>query len=310
MKMEPVRLRFILTPGTYYLDAAREMSKVMRRLVKQGQDFTIVGGLIKDSNNQSTVVFNTAPRSWATRTAWRRGLKLFNKMNNQRIKEGGYGAIKPKYHDYKVFLNPAHNASNMMVTLDAAGNQVMNGEWVYSEYITEDIEWDAASLTSQANRDADGFNAMLVGQQHVAGTGGQDVWDRISLLKSWAETRPQPENEPDTVPFAAATDPLGNLFDESDADDEVISNLNTDNDEPPYNKALPYGAQYLGGPLIGDNLQRQSFAATQSGAGSISPFSGFKALCGLIQVDVNMASPGGANEVEVLIDILPKGEKI
>jgi hypothetical protein len=302
--MEPTRLRFLVSgPGTYYIDAARELSKANRKLVRQFQDFTVMGGLIKDSNNDSVVRMNVAPRAWSTRTALRRGKKMFDHMNDQVIKETGVGNIKPKYHDFKVLLDQEMGTTNTLVAQDAAGNDLLGGDWDYSRFISEDVDW--SNLGTNANRDADEFHAMIVGNAHVGAVGN---WTKIGLIHSWAGSRPQADDEPDTISSNITTDPLVNLFDEADTDDEILGRLRGDNNETPYEKASPPGAERpYSSTTPGVNLTRVAMGATQTGAGQISALSGFKALCGLIQVHVTQASPGQA---EILLDIVPKGDKI
>lgn len=308
--MEPVRLRFLINPATteefYYIDFARELSKATRSLNRQFRDYTIVGGLLKDSNNNSVVRFNTAPRAWYTKTALRRGKKMWDKMNNVRLQEGMIGALKPKYHDYKVFLDQSmRDSTKILKAVGADGSFIPSGEWIYSEYVTEDVDW--SNLGTNQNRDADNFGAMIVGDNHfsdVANGGTGNGWAYISLIKSWVDSRARPDNEPDELPSAMTSDPLINLFDESDADDEVIQNMKTHNDETPYDEDFMLGYQ-PGTSQIGRLLQRQSFGATQQGAGQISPFNGFKAICGLVQVHVTQETTG---LLELLIDVVPKGE--
>jgi hypothetical protein len=105
---------------------------------------------------------------------------------------------------------------------------------------------------------------------------------------------------------AVNTDPLSNLFDETDADDEVILNLTTRQDEPPYDVDSCPGIEGGGGAQ--QNLQRVAMAATQSGAGQISMLNGFSALCGLVQVEITQGVPSG--QVELLLDVETKGVKI
>lgn len=304
--MEPTRLRFLVGgPGTYYLDLARELSKANRKLVRQFQDFTVMGGLIKDSNNESVIRMNVAPRAWSTRTALRRGKKMYDHMNDQVIKEAHVGNTKSKYFDFKVLLDEEMGTGNTLDTIDAGGFELFGGDWDYSRFVSEDVKWDDPALTSSANRAANQFQAMIVGNAHQGSPG---AWTKIGLIHSWAGSRPQADDEPDTISSNITTDPLTNLFDEADSDDEILSRLRGDNNNTPYNKALPPGAERPhSGATPGVNLQRVAMAATQTGAGQISALSGFKALCGLVQVHVTQTTAGQA---EILLDVMPKGDKI
>jgi hypothetical protein len=309
------RQRYLISqPGTYYLDLWRNTSIQERRMHRQFQVCHVRGGLIKDSNNESVVRMNVAPDTWVTRTAVRRGKKLWDK----HIKEGTEGLdlqlIKPKYHDYKVLLNPAQptsisSAANL-TAVDAAGNELPAGEWKYSVYFSEDVDWSNANLLASANRDADQFTACIVGEHTQQGN--TPYWEQIGLIRSWLDSRPG--QDPSGTPFntqleidAMTADPLVNLFDEADTSDEIVEELAIANDRPPYDEDVVFGLMQAGNN-IGDNLQRVAMAATQSGAGQIASLDGFSAICGLVQVHVTQGSGSGA--VEIILDVETKGAKI
>ena len=304
--------------GVYYIDLWRNTSIQERKLFPQMRVCNVMGGLIKDSNNDSVVRVNVAPDTWVTRTAIRRGFNMWNKMLEEGTEglEGGIKVVKPKYHDFKVLLNTSMSATTSSVVasspnvMDASGVPLPTGEWVYSKFISEDIAWDAASLTSNTNRDADEFRACIVGGEHNAGAGGQDIWQTISLTKSWLDSRPSSDlsGEPYTTSSdALSADPLVNLFDEADTSDEIITMLQDYNDRPPYHETDLFGTMPNNPAAYGDNLQRVAFAATQSGAGQVSALNGFSAICGLIQVQVTQ---GSAGVVELLLDVNTKGAKV
>ena len=314
------RQRYLISqPGTYYLDLWRNTSVQERRLHRQFQVCHVRGGLIKDSNNESVVRMNVAPDTWVTRTAVRRGKKLWDK----HIKEGTEGlemnTIKPKYHDYKVLLNPAQpfsiaSSANLKV-VDAAGSEIPYGEWKYSTYVSEDVDWSDATIGSGApgtqNRDADQFTACIVGAHTPQGS-NPNAWDQIGLIQSWLDSRPAAD--PSGNPYFLqqdiddmTADPLVNLFDEADASDEILEYLATDNDRPPYDEDAVWGT-ITPTANIGDNLQRVAMAATQSGAGQIASLNGFSAICGLVQVHVTQGSTTG--DVEIILDVETKGAKI
>lgn len=296
------RQRYLFTgPGTYYIDLFKSLSVQERRLVRQGQVAKVMGGLIKDSNNESVVRINVAPDTWVTRTAWRRGKKMWD-MHIKEATEGVDGRVKPKYHDYKVFLN-SQMGFNPVLPIDANGNTLPSGEWSYSNYHSEDVDWADPNLTATSNRQADSFNCMLVG----AHLGTPSNWTRISLLQSWFESRAYPDETPSgDVPATIETDPLNNLFDEADNVDEVLNSLRNDNEEAPYDEETHFG--YNDPNAAHANLQRVAFAATQTGAGQIAALNGFSAICGLIEVHITQGV--GAGEVELLLDVSTKGEKI
>jgi hypothetical protein len=226
-------------------------------------------------------------------------------MNKEGTEGMMKGLKKAKYHDFKVYLNDVMGSG--MIPVDAAGNQIPFQTWEYSQYHSEDIDWTNPNLLTSANRQADSFNAMLVGGSH---SGTSANWDRVSLIRSWFDSRGEPDtNNPDFDTAAVIADPLVNLFDEADAADEVIDSLANDNDRPPYDEDSHFGAS-AGFPLgANNNLQRVAMGATQAGAGQISALNGFFAICGLVEVHITQQA-GNPGQVELLLDVSTKGEKI
>jgi len=298
------RQRYLFdAPGTYYIDLFKSLSAQERKLFRQHQVAHVMGGLIKDSNNESVVRINVAPDTWVTRTALRRGKRLFDKMNKQGL-EATSASIKPKYHDFKVFLNNVMGTGTEMPR-DADGHVIPSGEWVYSNYHSEDVDWNViatAGAGQTSNRQADSYHAMIVGQ-HV---GSAPDWTRVGLMRSWFDSRAEMDtNDPD-VPATILSDPLTNLFDEADAADEILDGLRQDNDSPPYSFNTHMGIGQ--GNAAQNNLQRVAMAATQTGAGQIAALNGFSAICGLIEVHVTQGQ--GSGQVELLLDVSMKGANI
>lgn len=277
------------------------MSIQERKLCPQFQVAHVMGGLIKDSNNESTVRINVAPDTWATRSALRRGKAIWDKMVREGTEGLSLAQIKPKYHDYKVLLNSVMTLTPE-ISRDADGHSLPSGDWNYSTYHSEDIDWTNANLLTDSNRQADSFEAHIVGQHDGPSTN----FERISLMRSWIDSRPEPDTNTPDVPAAITADPLANLFDESDASDEIIEMIRGYNDGPPYDFNSTFGVDQPN--AVHNNLQRVSMAATQTGAGQIAALNGFSAICGLLEVHITQGV--GSGEVEMILDVAMKGGKI
>lgn len=305
MAMSISRQRYLFDgPGTYYIDLFKSLSAQERKMFRQHQVANVMGGLVKDSNNESVVRMNVAPDTWVTRTALRRGKRLFDKMIDEATEASDLKSMKPKYHDYKVYLNNVMGAGTEM-PVDADGHTIPSGQWVYSNYHSEDVDWNViatAGAGQPSNRQADTYSCMIVGQ-HV---GSAPDWTRVGLIKSWFDSRAQPQVNDPPVPATVTADPLVNLFDEADAADEIINDLRVIGDEPPYDVNSTIGIDQTNGAQ--NNLQRVAFAATQTGAGQISALNGFSALCGLVEVHITQGQ--GSGQVELLLDVSMKGDKI
>lgn len=295
-----VTLRFTPTVSNgdrLYIDIAQCLSIVNRRFSRQHMNYTVRGGAVHDSNQAAYVKFNTVVDNWATRRALRRAKGIWDQQFEEILKNNP--SMKPRYHDFKVYLSDDHRSTGNMTPVDSqepSGTAYNIGEWLYSRYFSEDVDWASPTLLTATNRNADEFFAHITGN-HV---GSASNWTSVGVIKSWADSAGRSNVTNPVMSAAAQADPLTNLFDEADADDEKIQSLDADNDQAPYDSSVVPGQNT-------NALHRQAFAACSSGAGSISYFNGFQALCGLIEVDFTVSQTG---VVEILLDVEPKGEKI
>lgn len=302
--MERLRYELYVPAGgaTFYLDLAKDLSLQARKLHRQHRVYTVMGGLLSDSNQQASITINTAPNTWVTRTAVKRGFRMWQRMVRQHTSEAGVrlSQLEGKWADWKIFLDAAHQASGTTTFPRDGGTPGQpistNGEWIYSRYVSEDVDWSALPAPG-ADRNADEFYGHIVGSH----SGASPNWVSVGLIESWLKSRPQPQAEPNVSPgYGIGDDPLTAIFDEADAQDEVLENLTDDNDEPPYDEDTFFGYHPGAG---GSQLQRQAMAAA-SNANPIVPFNGFHAIHGLVQVNVNVA---GAGDITLLMDVDPKG---
>lgn len=309
--MERMRYELYAPAGgtsTYYIDLAQSLSLQTRKLHRQHRVYTVLGGLLSDSNQDASITINTAPHTWVTRTAIRRGFRMWQKMVRQHTSEADtkLSMLEGKWADWKIYLDAAHEAggANALPRDGSTPSQGISstGEWSYSRYVSEDINWASASLLTASDRNADEFYAHIVGEH----SGSASNWTSIGLIKSWIETRPQPQATPNISPsIGIGDDPLSSIFDEADAQDEVLENLTDDNDEPPYDEDTLFGYYPAGG---GTMLQRQAMAFCTS-ANRIVPVNGFHAIHGLLQVNVTSNLPQAGN-VTLLLDVDPQGVKV
>ena len=97
-------------------------------------------------------------------------------------------------------------------------------------------------------------------------------------------------------------DPLNNLFDAGDVDDDRLNIINSEGDAPPYDPDDMFGNSQSSGNS--NNLQRVSSVQT-SGSNPIAMVMGFQALCGLVQVVVS----GSSSSMELVLDVDTQGVK-
>ena len=279
------------TPGTetsHYIDLAKDLSALNRRLYRQGRDYHVKRISIVSSNTPAAqpgstfgrITVATAPDSWVARNAWRRGFDIWNAM----IKDATRGMstdIKPTWHDYKVYLSGDHRSGTQLIAKDNGGNNVSFGEWVYSKY-----------LSSDGTTAADEFDVVLLGGH----SGGAGVRTYVGLIESYQDSRATVQNNDPAVLTAVSDDPLVNLMDDGTTFDEIIDNLNIDNDVPPYDASdYPGSAANTPKPLV---VQQ-----TTLGADGRSTVGGFTAMCGLIEIETT--SPVADDVYSLLVELAP-----
>jgi hypothetical protein len=291
------------TPGTetsHYIDLAKDLSAINRRLYRQGRRYHVKRVSIVSSNtiaatgwidydglpgtdnitqNAGFVSVSTVPESWVTQKAWQRGFKVWQMMQKKAMAAAG-SDYRGTWNDFKVWLTNDMRSGTVLTPKDNGGNNVTAGEWVYSKMQSPD------GTTS-----ADEFELHLLG----AHQGGAGVRQSVGLVRSFGESRATVQA---TSPAGAidADDPLMNLFDDGTVHDEVIQDILDDGDAPPYS-----AAQYPGGganhpkPLV---VQQ-----TTLGADGRATVGGFSAMCGLLEIEAK--SPIAGDVYSVLVELAP-----
>ena len=288
------------TPNTetsHYIDLARDLSAVNRRLYRQGRDYHVKRITLVSKNTPNVtftegnvqvhggrVTVGVLPDSWTVRNAWTRGFKTWNQMNKIASDQIS-GDISGTWADFKVFLTvdsrAAFNAGNFLIPKDNGGNDVDLGEWRMSQLISPD------GTTS-----ADPFELHMLGQHTSSGAGN---YLSVGLVKSYAESRATVQSADPSVPNEASDDPLVNVFDHGTVIDEVMDNLESQNDYPPYQQDIyPGETGNMPKPLV---VQQTCLAEGRATMGS------FDAICGLVEFETTSPIP---NDVySVLVELAP-----
>ena len=279
------RLSFEFTgPGTRFIDVASALSAINRRLYRQGLYYYVNSVEFYDNDN-SVVDLHTIPDNWVTRSAWRRGKAIFDEINEKVLLNTPQ--ILPKYHDFKVFMSDRHANTG---TIGASSHDINSRhrliepeEWAYSQIVSADDDHDGEI-------EADNFYLHMLGSHN----GSSDNWTSVGLIKSYQDTRPQPDDlQPEFISAnALSTDPLINATDYSSEEqlNDVVQNLNDDNDEVPYERSLYLGVGGTGVDINGDNAEVVDMyhvvrLNTTEQTGRVALGNGFCAPCGLICVD-------------------------
>lgn len=200
-------------------------------------------------------------------------------MNAQATSMGP--SIKPTYHDFKIRgMGSYAQSPTYLVPKDNGGNALSLGEWTYSNLVSPD-----------GTAGVDEMQMHMLGD-HIGAAGSRTS---ISLLKSYAETRATVDtNDPNLV--INEDDPLLNLFDHGTTHDEIIQNLETHGEDPPYN-VLDYTGE------TGNMPQPLVVQDTTLGVDGKSTVGGFNAICGLVEFETT--SPIANDVYSILVELAP-----
>ncbi|MDB4442821.1 hypothetical protein N9219_05320 [bacterium] len=289
-------LRYNLTnsgsPGTetsHYIDLARDLSRVNRRLYRQGRMYHIKRITVLSSNTVAianppsgagAISVSTVPDTWVSREAWKRGFQTFTRMNKVATEQTS-GDISGTWADFKVYMSLDMKNGTMLTPRDNGNNNYNAGEWAYSQMVTPD-----------GTTTADEFELTMLGD-HNGAAGSRNT---VGLIKSYGESRATvfASGSP-AVPGDADDDPLINIFDYGTTIDDVVENLEFDNDFPPYDPA-----DYPGDDQNGPKPAVIAMASIYNGSAVMS---GCHAFAGLLELETK--SPIASDVYQILVELSP-----
>lgn len=282
------------TETSHFIDLAKDLSAVNRRLMRQGRHYHVKRVTVVSRNTPNVsyqgsggpvtfggrVSISTAPTSWVTQMAWKRAFEVYKQMNNRAMANVAGESIAGTWADFKVYLSTDHRNGTKLTPKDNGGNNVAAGEWVYSRFISPD------GTTS-----SDEFDGVLLGN-HV-GSAGSRV--SVGLVKSYGESRATVFSGSPATPSDLSDDPLLNVFDYGTEMDEVLNRLESDNDIAPYDRDN----------YPGDDGNMPKPIVVQDGTLSDGKLvlGGFCAMAGLIELE--SSSPVANDTYSVLVELAP-----
>jgi len=283
--------------ATQFIDTAMGLSIINRKFFRAGL-YYYVNSIEVYNNEQGVVDIHTAPDNWITRNAHSRGSAIWDKMND--IVEYPLSAgIKPKYHDFKVYLNDLHRSTGSLqpslYTVNAGALAYTADDWEYSRYVSADSDGDIdmGGAAPNVNQNADEFYSHLLGG-HI---GSASNWTSISLVQSYQDSRAQVAAESPILDSDLVGDPLINLFDYSSEEqmNEILENLMVDNDNAPYNSDSMVGTH-------NSSMQHVARIGTEIGLGRVGRSAGFCAPFGLICIDPHTFASGSGTTFRVVVN--------
>ena len=313
----PLNLSFTAAGGesTNWIDLSQCASVVNRRFYRQGLNWAVSGITVTvtgTTTSPGSVTISKVPNTWVASNAWHKSFATWNRMNDQVLDEDP--SIKPRYHDFKVYLNSAMKGGqqqnsittpvdgDILVPTDAAYNLPTMGEWKYSTIqIPNDGEPSIPGNTVE-------YNLHMLGDSTTTSKG---------LIQGYAHSRARPQPLDPNVTAVTGTTIAENwmteLFDVGDNLPEIRADLDDDNDAPPY-KVGEHGSgieYYPGGEtqLPGPEVVGYAVISSPGGTNAITAqrnIRGSNFPCGLIQIDTALA---GITAYDIIVHLVPGSHK-
>ncbi len=262
------------TDSRSYIDTARELSRVNRRLYDQGRMYAYQGLTFIWRQNTTgakpmtvlELTVRTAGNTWIVQNAHVKGEALWHQMQDLVLDDNP--SVKGKWHDFKVRLSTQQIADRQLDAKDGSGTDVKAGTWDVSTYVMPQHEVVQATGLPKP---ADEFTACLI---------GPDSASIKSLTQAYEDSRATVQSPMPNVPADMSTSFFNLLTDSGSQEPELADVIEDENDEPPYDlDEYPGGATNANVPWT-------------VGYGAISPqevdgrIGSFIAPCGLIEIEL------------------------
>ncbi len=297
------------THNTWYVDTARELSKINRRLYSQSKMYAYQGLTFiwraDAANDIATieVAVRTAGNTWIVHNAHVKGHALWNQMQELVLEDNP--SLKAKWHDYKVTLATSQTgwtgSGNSLSCRDSAGNLYEEGEWNMSTYVMPQHEVETTGPDAGKPLPADEFDGCLIGGDNVS---------RRSLVKAYQESRATVSPDQPNTPAGMPDSFFSLLTDSGSQEPELATVIQDENENPPYSlDNYPQGD--TNAPVTTTVAYGAISASEVDGR-----IPGFVAPCGLLEINVRAYDSAGgvvsaANTpvIDMLLHVAPGAYK-
>ena len=261
--------------GNSYVDVMRELSKINRKLFRQGMVVGIEN--IEFGFNSNPQLFDTvwltaavAGDTWSVHNSWTKGKALWDEMQHLVLEDNP--SIEGKWADFKVHLDSQQLDGTTLVAKDAAGADYIAGEWDISDFVIPQHDVDPATGLPLA---ADQTVSHIVGPDLGSLAAGN--LRSVGLVNAYQQSRATVFNNAPNVPPGMADSFFNKLTDSGSQEPELATVIEAENDNPPYDVL-----NYAGGALNAPTPVDVEFAVTSVGypTAMMAPF---VAQCGLIR---------------------------
>ena len=282
--MEPAvtQLCYMLGDGVNYIDVAKDLSVINRRLYRQGRMYAIQNAQIyfdgadsgaTDSSQQvRSIMVSTIPNTWIVHNAWKKGFAHWQNQQKGILESLGGLSSRPRWADFKVAMDAAHvqldsgSGEGDDISLDTRAGD-FSTTIVPDEYLISKYHWD----------DDGSERRPLI---HMMGQVASTQVDYVGLVENYADSRAQPATSEPTLPADASDSIYAKLHGTDELTDNLVNDIEGTNDQPPYDAdAYPGGASVMTVP------HPVAFAAVNV-TNPVANTGPFLAPCGLLKIEV------------------------
>ncbi len=291
-----------------YIDTAKQLSKVNRRLYAQGRNYALQGltfiwraTAVPAPNDIATLEVSvaTAGNTWVTQNAWVKGKALWNQMNDLVLEDNP--SIQGKWADFKIRLSDQMVSNRTLECRDGQGTLYVDGEWGNSIFVMPQHDVILVGPGAGTPEPAVEVTACLV---------GADTAGIRCLTFAYQESRATVSPDMPNVP-AGMSDSFFNLLTDTGSQEPELADVIEDEANNP-----PYSIDHYPG-TVGNAVDP---VIVQYGAISSAEVDGrvggFIAPCGLIEITIKGFNAAGVETpvadmpaVDILLHVAPGGYK-
>tara|TARA_Y100001968_G_C19425128_1_gene753905 strand:- start:332 stop:1345 length:1014 start_codon:yes stop_codon:yes gene_type:complete len=283
----------------HYVDIARIMSAINRRLYRQGMVYHVANVQVQDSQGACEFRFGTIPNTWYFRKAWH---LIFNAWKKQRANLLDVGApytkSTGKWSDFKVYINKDHISDvDWPEHKDIENDEANDGEWNYADvsFTKDGTDYQEHAVVMMGPHD---MGNSITGETTPDDTDYDGV---VSAIEAMYEVWNRPKTNNPEVP-AGFPDSLlhGMNLGAMAADatlDDMMSEIAEENDSAPYNAAFPGRGSFAADPWVVRETDLDGTGDTMAYVG------GFPVPLGLLCIETQSGTNG--NVVNVTIELAP-----
>lgn len=280
-------LQYFVPNGTSYIDLARDLSRVNRRLYRQGRNYavqsiTVVSPSInmRSSDILSAGIYSMG-NSYMVHEAWEFAFKEWM----GQLRKYSRADQRGRWNDFKIYLDDTMEDGTILDVYASDGGAVSSGEWEYSKFVFDD------DGTEQE------LKCHMIGSSNLNDTNNESG---IALIEEWADQRPGTQEEP-AIPGSWSNTIWAKIKGTDELTDMVVENIETDNDLAPY-----HADDYFGGATNGDAAVLERIIGVSAVEYS-QTVPGFIAPCGLLKINTEELALNDAHAVTLADDSTSDG---